>query len=71
MIDCQNLFCEVDKYARVVHPHVSGKTGRTRIKQKFQANLTPIKPFYPRKWKLNLKIESGAPPFARPATTGA
>ncbi|MCD9112100.1 MULTISPECIES: nucleotide kinase domain-containing protein [Bradyrhizobium] len=71
LIDCQNLFCEVDKYARVVHPHVSGKTGRTRIKQKFQANLTPIKPFYPPKWKLNLKIESGAPPFARPAATGA
>ncbi|CAN0371632.1 unnamed protein product, partial [Phaeothamnion confervicola] len=34
LIDCQNLFCEVDKYARVVHPHVMGKTGRTRIKQK-------------------------------------
>ncbi|PDT64531.1 hypothetical protein CO683_37660 [Bradyrhizobium ottawaense] len=71
LIDCQNLFCEVDKYARVVHPYVSGKTGRTRIKQKFQPTLTPIKPFYPPKWKLNLKIESGAPPFARPTATGA
>ena len=24
LIDCQNLFCETDKYARVAHPHVSG-----------------------------------------------
>jgi hypothetical protein len=31
LIDCQNLFCEVDKYARVAHPHVMGRTGRTRI----------------------------------------
>jgi hypothetical protein len=33
LIDCQNLFCEVDKYARVAHPEVSGEGGRTRIKQ--------------------------------------
>jgi hypothetical protein len=24
LIDCQNLFCEVDKYARVFHPEISG-----------------------------------------------
>ena len=56
LIDCQNLFCEVDKYARVAHPQVVGRTGRTRIKQKFRPNLTPIQLFYPPKWKLNAKI---------------
>lgn len=57
LIDCQNLFCEVDKYARVVHPQVMGKTGRTKIKQKFQPISTRIDPFYPPKWKINDKIQ--------------
>ncbi len=35
LIDCQNLFCEVSKYARLVHPTVKGISERTRIKQKF------------------------------------
>lgn len=60
LIDCQNLFCEVDKYARVAHPHVAGLTGRTRIKQKFEPILTPIEFFYPPKWKLNEKISASA-----------
>ncbi len=58
LIDCQNLFCEVDKYARVAHPQIAGRTGRTRIKQKFEPTLKPIKLFYPPKWKLNEKIGS-------------
>ncbi len=49
-IDCQNLFCEVDKYARVAHPEYSGPTGRTRIKQKFRANHAPLPQWYPPKW---------------------
>lgn len=53
LIDCQNLFCEVDKYSRVAHPELSGQSGRTRIKQKFKANSNRIKPFYPPKWQLN------------------
>jgi len=60
LIDCQNLFCEVDKYARVAHPHIAGLTGRTRIKQKFEPILTPIEFFYPPKWKLNEKIRASA-----------
>src|SRR5690606_31233135 len=35
LIDCQNLFCEVDKYARVAHPEIPGRSQRTRIKRKF------------------------------------
>ena len=53
LIDCQNLFCEIDKYARVAHPHIMGRTGRMRIKQKFQPSTEPIKYFYPPEWKIN------------------
>ena len=67
LIDCQNLFCEVDKYARVAHPEVEGVTGRTRIKQKFQPSLTPMHLFYPPKWDLNAKIDAEADtPFGSP-----
>jgi len=59
LIDCQNLFCETDKYARIKHPDFKGKTGRTKIKQKFNPNPVKIKFWYPPKWELNDKIESG------------
>jgi hypothetical protein len=52
LIDCQNLFCEVDKYARVAHPEVPGLSTRTRIKQVFRsAGAIPL-PYYPPKWNL-------------------
>lgn len=57
LIDCQNLFCEVDKYARVAHPDVSGISGRTRIKQKFRATGPLPAPWFPPKWGLNRKID--------------
>jgi len=57
-IDCQNLFCEVDKYARVKHPEIAGISQRTRIKQRFHANLLSIDYWYPPKWGLNEKIKS-------------
>jgi NTP pyrophosphatase (non-canonical NTP hydrolase) len=53
LIDCQNLFCEVGKYARVRHPEIDGISGRARIKQRFQANSTPITYWYPPKWGIN------------------
>jgi len=56
LIDCQNLFCEVDKYSRVHHPEITGSSGRTRIKQKFRATDTVIEYWYPPKWGLNEKI---------------
>ena len=58
-IDCQNLFCEVDKYARVRHPDASGIGERTRIKQKYRPNLSPIQYWFPPKWGLNERIASG------------
>jgi thymidylate kinase len=57
LIDCQNLFCEVDKYARHAHPGVVGITGRTRIKQVFRSSALPIAYWYPPKWKLNELIK--------------
>lgn len=36
LVDCQNLFCEVDKYARVAHPQIAGHSGRLRIKQRYR-----------------------------------
>lgn len=58
LIDCQNLFCEVDKYSRVAHPEVQGITGRTRIKQRFRPLNTPIDFFYPPKWGINDLIDT-------------
>lgn len=58
LIDCQNLFCETDKYARVVHPTFKGRSDRSRIKQVYRATLGPIRYWYPPKWGLNEKIEA-------------
>ena len=76
LIDCQNLFCEVDKYARVAHPEAAGLTGRTRIKQKFAPQAQPIEFWYPPKWSINDRIAAGAVPneafeAARPGTANS
>lgn len=53
LIDCQNLFCEVDKYARVRHPDIKGKSDRVNIKQKFKSNASSIDYWFPPKWGIN------------------
>ena len=53
LIDCQNLFCEVDKYARAAHPEVRGVSGRTRIKQRFRPAPAPVPAWFPPQWGLN------------------
>jgi hypothetical protein len=53
LIDCQNLFCETDKYARVMHPQVRGVGSRSRIKQQFVPLGSPGTPFFPPKWGIN------------------
>lgn len=54
LIDCQNLFCEISKYARVVHPDIPGVAGRARIKQRFRPDPVPLaQPFYPPKWGIH------------------
>lgn len=57
LIDCQNLFCEIDKYARVAYPSVQGINDRKRIKQQYvNRDLKSIDFFYPPKWGVNDKI---------------
>ena len=57
LIDCQNLFCEIDKYARVAYPDVLGFNDRKRIKQQYNnRNLEQIDFFYPPKWGINDRI---------------
>ena len=53
LIDCQNLFCEVSKYARVAHPEVAGTSERLRIKQLYRPSTEPITPLaFPARWKI-------------------
>jgi hypothetical protein len=59
LVDCQNLFCEVDKYARVAHADIPGITGRTRIKQKYRPMKDSFSVWYPPKWGLNERIARG------------
>ena len=53
LIDCQNLFCEVDKYARLAHPEIAGYSGRTRIKQRFTPVDEMLTSWFPLKWHVN------------------
>lgn len=52
LIDVQNLFCEVDKYARVRHPEIAGISGRSRIKQKYRPGGPLRPPKFPLRWGL-------------------
>jgi hypothetical protein len=54
LIDCQNLFCEVDKYARVAHPDITGISGRSRIKQAYRQDAAPLRAWFPPEWGLNV-----------------
>src|SRR5690606_33634631 len=59
LIDCQNIFCEVDKYTRVAHPELNCKLERKRIKQQFSIQGKPsINYFFPPKWNINPIIEN-------------
>lgn len=54
-IDCQNLFCETDKYCRAAFPDL--KSNRKKIKSKFTSTPQAIDYFYPPKWCINDKVE--------------
>ena len=60
LIDCQNLFCEIGKYARIAFPNVRGESGRMRIKQKFRPTRRPVEHFFPPKWRLNESVGTRA-----------
>ena len=57
LIDCQNIFCEVDKYARVKHPDIKGKSDRIRIKQVYKSNAVTLDYWFPPKWGINENIK--------------
>lgn len=59
LIDCQNLFCEVDKYARVRHPEYSGTSGRTRIKRRFSPVPRELPQWYPPRWGIKPPVTEG------------
>lgn len=56
LIDCQNLFCETDKYARVAHPDIQGISDRKRIKQIYRPLNIDIDYIFPPKWEINSRI---------------
>lgn len=49
-IDCQGLFCELDKYCREAAPELL--SARSRIKSRYQGSSEGIELFFPPKWKL-------------------
>lgn len=51
LIDCQNIFCELDKYLRQAVPTL--KSNRTKIKKKYVPKSQKIEYIYPDKWKIN------------------
>lgn len=53
LIDCQNVFCEVSKYARARFPALTVPGGRSRIKQKYRPARQISAPFFPPKWRIN------------------
>lgn len=58
LIDCQNLFCEISKYAREAFPHIAGSSQRKRIKQIFRPSMEPLTAWYPPKWGINDKVQN-------------
>lgn len=50
LIDCQNIFCELDKYCREALPDL--KSNRTKIKKKYLSKLDKINYIYPPKWDI-------------------
>lgn len=60
-IDCQNLFCEVSKYARVAHPEIAGTSERKRIKQTYrQSEASCRAPSLPPRWGLEVTLPDEA-----------
>ena len=49
-IDCQGMFCEIDKYSRVYLPEL--KSNRVRIKSRYLPSAQPLAYFYPPKWRI-------------------
>jgi hypothetical protein len=53
-IDCQGLFCELDKYCREAAPELA--SARKRIKARFAPKSEPLLLFFPPKWGINERL---------------
>lgn len=53
LIDCQNIFCELDKYCRKYFPEL--KSNRTKIKKHYTPKKDKITYIYPSKWNIERK----------------
>ena len=69
LVDCQNLFCEVSKYARLKHPEFKGIGNRSRIKQLYRPTTDPVQYWYPPKWSINDLLPRSAQPGAQPSAS--
>jgi len=58
LIDCQNLFCEIGKYARVAFPEHPGVSSRKKIKQLYKKPQTIQSPCFPTKWNIQMPVDS-------------
>lgn len=56
-IDCQGLFCELDKYCREAAPELISE--RSRIKARFVPSTEPLPLFFPPKWEINDRLTPG------------
>jgi hypothetical protein len=64
-IDCQGLFCELDKYCREAVPELT--SARSRIKAKYTGSAEGIALFFPPRW--GLRVADTVPPL--PQGSGA
>jgi hypothetical protein len=64
-IDCQGLFCELDKYCREAAPEL--QSDRSRIKTRFLRSSEPLSLFFPPKWKINDRLP---PASLKPSLAG-
>ncbi len=61
LVDCQNIFCEVDKYSRIAHPQLRGESGRSRIKQKYSKSKGALPPYkFPNRWNVDATLPFGS-----------
>jgi hypothetical protein len=58
-IDCQGLFCELDKYCRQAAPQLP--SNRSRIKTRFSPTSKSFEPFFPPKWGINQHVPNRPP----------
>ena len=58
LIDCQNLFCEIGKYARVAFPEHPGVSNRKKIKQLYKKSQVIEPPCFPTKWSIQMPLEA-------------